>query len=416
MALTVKQITSPNLKPGRYADGGGLYLVVKPTGARSWVLRIQYEGDRRDYGLGALETAALSERGSMGDDIALEQKARLTLAEARELATRYRNVAKAGGDPRDERRKDRSPPPTFKEAAIATHAAQSHGWAKRTADAFLNSLEAHAYPLLGSRRVDTIEAADIAAALAPIWLTKPDMAKKTRQRIAAVLDYSHAKKWRATEAPRASVRALTGKTKKGGNFAAMPFADVPAFFRKLGEETETVGRLALMFLIATGARSIEVREARWGHINLERSDWNRPADLMRKTGEAHTVTLNASALAVLQRATALSDSSKPDALIFPNRKNTELSDMTISKVMRDAKLPFVPHGFRSSLRDFAAERHPEIPDAVAEAALAHVVPDAVVRAYKRTQFLLMRRTLLDHWSGFLRGETSNVVQLSERRA
>lgn len=418
--LTAKSVA--NAKAGRHADGGGLYLLVKPDtkagrpGSRSWVLRVQVDGKRRDIGLGAVELAPLALRSEIGDDIPLEEKARLSLAEARELATRLRNAAKAGRDAAAERKKDRKPPPTFKEAAIATHAAQSHGWAKRTADAFLNSLETHAYPILGAHRVDTIEAADIAAALAPIWTTKPDMAKKTRQRIAAVLDFSHAKKWRATEAPRASVRALTGKTKKGGNFSAMPYADVPAFFQKLSGETETVGRLALLFLIATGARSIEVREARWRHVDLGRSEWNRPADLMRKTGEAHTVTLNAAALGVLERAAALSGSTKPDSLIFPNTKGTELSDMTISKVMRDAKLAYVPHGFRSSLRDWAAERHPEIPDAVAEAALAHVVPDAVVRAYKRTQFLMMRRTLLDHWSNFLSGEKTNVVQLAERRA
>jgi integrase len=401
VALTVKQVTSPNLKPGRYADGGGLYLVVKPTGARSWVLRVQHAGKRHDYGLGALETATLSDRASMGDDISLEQKSRLTLAEARELATRFRNVAKAGGNPVAERRKDRNPPPTFKEAAIATHGAQSHGWAKRTADAFLSSLETHAYPLLGTRRVDTIEAADIASALAPIWLTKPDMAKKTRQRIAAVLDYSHAKNWRATEAPRASVRALTGKTKKGGNFPAMPYADVPAYYRALSEATPTKGRLGLMLAIATCARSIEVREAQWQHIHRDKREWRRPAELMRKNGEAHTITLNAAALAVLERIAEQSSPDVAESLLLPNAKGKPLSDMTISKVMRDEDLAFVPHGFRSSFRDWAAEQHPEIPDPVAEAALAHSVPDAVIAAYKRTKFLEMRRTLLEHWSIFL---------------
>lgn len=401
MALTVKQVISPNLKPGRYADGGGLYLLVKPTGARSWVLRVQVDGQRRDYGLGGLETATLSQRGSMGDDIPLEKKARLTLAEARELSTRYRNVAKAGGNPVAERQKDRSPPPTFKEAAIATHAAQSHGWAKRTADAFLRSLETHAYSVLGNRRVDTIEASDIAAALAPIWTAKPDMAKKTRQRIAAVLDYSHAKKWRSTEAPRASVRALTGKTKKGGNFPAMPYADVPAYFRDLMNGTPTKGRLGLMLVIATVARSIEVREARWQHIATGKREWNRPAELMRKNGEAHTVTLNDAALSVLELIAEISTPDAPESLLLANGKGGPISDMTISKVMRDAGLPFVPHGFRSSFRDWAAEQHPDIPDPVAEAALSHSVPDAVVRAYKRTNFVQMRRKLLDHWSAFL---------------
>lgn len=414
--LTAKAVT--NAKAGRHADGGGLYLLVKPTGARSWVLRVQVDGKRRDIGLGAVETSALALRSDIGDDIPLEEKARLTLSEARELATRLRNAAKAGRDPVAERQKDRKAPPTFRDAAKATHAAQvtSHGWSAKTAAAFLSSLETHAYPKLGNRRVDLIEAEDIANALAPIWTAKPDMAKKVRQRIAAVLDYASAKKWRSTDAPRKSVSALTGKTKKGGNFPAMPYADVPAYYRSLSESTPTKGRLGLMLAIATGARSIEVREARWQHIDIEKKIWTRPASLMRKNNEEHTVTLNDAALAVIERIAEISSPSKPETLLLANGKGTELSDMTISKVMRDGSLPWVPHGFRSSFRDWAAEQHPDIPDPVAEAALSHSVPDAVVAAYKRTKFLEMRRTLLDHWSAFILSDRTNVVQLADRRA
>ena len=414
--LTAKTVL--NAKAGRHADGGGLYLLVKPTGARSWLLRVQVDGRRRDIGLGSVETSALAMRSDIATDIPLEEKSRLTLAEARELSARLRNAAKAGRDPVAERRKDRKPPPTFKEAAKATHAAQvkSHGWSDKTAAAFLSSLEAHAYPKLGSKRVDLIEAEDVATALAPIWTTKPDMAKKVRQRIAAVLDYASAKKWRATEAPRKAVSALTGKTKKGGNFPAMPYADVPAFYRSLSEGTPTKGRLGLMLAIATCARSIEVREARWGHIDTGKREWTRPAELMRKNNEQHTVTLNDAALAVLERVAELSDAGKPETLVLPNGKGTELSDMTISKVMRDAGLSWVPHGFRSSFRDWAAEQHPDIPDPVAEAALSHSVPDAVIAAYKRTKFLDLRRTLLDHWSAFILSDRTNVVQLADRRA
>ena len=118
----------------------------------------------------------------------------------------------------------------------------------------------------------------------------------------------------------------------------------------------------------------------------------------------------------MPRLDEISDPSKPETLLLPNRKGTPISDMTISKVMRDAGLSAVPHGFRSSFRDWAAEQHPEIPDPVAEAALSHSVPDAVIAAYKRTKFLDMRRTLLDHWSAFILSDRTNVVQLSERRA
>ena len=414
--LTAK--TVQNAKPGRHADGEGLYLLVKPTGARSWMLRVQVGGHRRDIGLGSVETGTLILRSQIGDDISLEEKSRLTLAEARELSARLRNAAKAGRDPAAERKKDRKPPPTFKDAAIATHKAQSesHSWSGKTADAFLKSLETHTFSTLGKMRVDLVEAEHVANALAPIWTAKPDMAKKVRQRIATVLDYSKAMNWRATEAPRKAVGSLTGKTKKGGNFPAMPYTDVPAYFHKLSQATPTMGRLGLMLAIATCARSIEVREARWQHIHTDKREWRRPAELMRKNNEAHTVTLNDAALAVLERIAEQSGSSDADALLFANGKGKVISDMTISKVMRDAGLSYVPHGFRSSFRDWAAEQHPEIPDPVAEAALSHSVPDAVIAAYKRTKFLEMRRTLLDHWSAFILSDRTNVVQLADRRA
>jgi integrase len=414
--LTAKAVQTA--KPGRHADGGGLYLLVKPTGARSWLLRVQVDGRRRDIGLGSVETAALALRSDIGDDLPLEEKSKLTLAEARELSARLRNAAKAGRDPAAERKKDRKPPPSFKDAAIATHKAQtaSHSWSDKTAGAFLSSLETHAYPTLGKMRVDLVEAEHIANALAPIWTAKPDMAKKVRQRIATVLDFAKAKSWRATEAPRKAVGALTGKTKKGGHFEAMPYAEVPGYFRRLMNETPTKGRLGLMLAIATVARSIEVREARWQHVNTDKRDWHRPAELMRKNNEAHTVTLNDAALWVLAHIAEVSDPTKPESLLLSNSKGKPLSDMTISKVMRDAGLQYVPHGFRSSFRDWAAEQHPEIPDPVAEAALSHSVPDAVIAAYKRTKFLEMRRTLLDHWSAFILSDRTNVVQLADRRA
>ncbi len=409
-SLTAKNVEKA--KPGRHADGDGLYLLVKPSGAKTWVLRVQVAGRRRDIGLGSVEILPLLQRTAIGDDLPLEQRSRLTLAEARELSSRLRNVAKAGRDPAAERRRDRSPPPSFKEAAIAAHKALSPTWSTKTADAFLASLQEHAYSSLGGKRVDEVDAGDIANTLKAIWTTKPGMARKVRQRIGKVLDFANAKRWRDSEAPRHSVSTLVGKAGEGKNFAAMPYDEVSAFYEALSSGTETKGRLALMLVIATAARSGEVREARWGHINWDKREWNRPAALQRKTGKAHTITLSEQAMAVLRRAASHSNSDDADTLIFANRDGNPLSDMTISKVMRDAKLPFVPHGFRSSFRDWAAEKMPQIPDPVAEAALAHVVPDAVIRAYKRTDFLAMRRELLDAWGRYLVAESGKVVKLA----
>jgi integrase len=383
-ALSVK-----NAKPGRHADGLGLYLRVKPSGARSWLLRVQVSGRRRDIGLGSITD--------------------LTLTEARERAAQLRKAARAGRDPIAERDKDRRPLPTFKEAAKACHAEMKRGWTSKNAISFLSSLEAHVFPVIGNMRIDHVEASHIRDALAPIWIDIPEMARKVRIRINMVLNYAKGQNWRPAEAPSRSVSLLLGKQRSGGNFPAMPYAEVPAFVTKLRDETETVGRLALLFVIFTGARSGEVRSARWSHIDTKQKLWNRPAELM-KTRLAHSVTLSEGALVILERAAARR-TTKEDCLIFSNGSGGAISDMTISKVMRDMKVSYVPHGFRSSLTDWAAEKMPTIPEAVAEAALAHLVPDKVQRAYRRTAFLDLRRQLLDTWGSYVDG---NRTLLSSR--
>ena len=400
--------------PGRHADGDGLYLMVKPNGARSWVLRVQYAGQRRDIGLGGVETSTKLERlkadtakGVIGDDLTVMERSSLTLAEAREKGMLLRRVAKAGRDPVTERDKDRAASPIFSVAVTRTHKAFQHNWSPKEADAFLTSLKQHANPTLGKRRVDHIDANDVAAALKPIWAEKPEVARKVRQRIAKVLNYAKVKKWRSSEAPSKELSLLLGKQRKGGNMPSMPYAEVPAYFQQIQDAPETMGRLALLFVIATAARSGEVRNASWDHIDSERKLWNRPAAIM-KGREAHSVTLNAAAFAVLERAERHRRSSDNDALVFPSRSGKVMSDMTVSKVMRDAKLAYVPHGFRSSFRDWAAEQMPHVPDAVAEAALAHAVPDKVVAAYKRTNFLEMRRTLLSGWGEFVSAKIARL--------
>lgn len=401
-ALSIK-----TAKPGRHADGGGLYLFVKSNGARSWVLRVQHAGQRRDIGLGGVEFASGSERrksdvsgGAIGDDLKIMERASLTLGEAREKAMLLRRVAKAGRDPVTERDKDRASFPTFAVAMTKTHEALGGSLSQKEADAFLASLRQHVIPTLGRRRIDVIDANDIATVLEGIWETKPQIARKVRHRIAKVLDYAKARQWRASGAPGKELSLLLGKQKKGGHHPAMPHADVPAYFRELSGDSQTVGRLALLFIITTAARSKEVRGARWCQFDLQNKLWHRPASLM-KNEIPHTVTLNAESLVILERAAQLRKTTDAEAFVFSRKGHTLMSDMTISKIMRVSKLPFVPHGFRSSFRDWAAELMPHIPDAVAEVALSHVIPDEVVKAYKRTNFLDLRRTLLTEWGKYL---------------
>ncbi|WP_245739014.1 tyrosine-type recombinase/integrase [Sphingomonas rubra] len=178
----------------------------------------------------------------------------------------------------------------------------------------------------------------------------------------------------------------------------MPYANVPAFISLLKDSTETIGRLALLFTIYTAARSGETRHACWSHIDLEQRLWKRPAHLMKMRRD-HTVTLNEGAVAVLRKLEPLR--RERHCLLFPGTKGQPLSDMTLSKIVRQSDTEATVHGFRSSFRDWAAEQMADIPDAVAEAALAHSVSDKVMAAYKRTNFIAMRHTLLEGWSTFI---------------
>ncbi len=385
------QLTAKNVeraKPGRHADGQGLYLLVSKTGSKSWVLRVQVRGRRRDIGLGSI--------------------AELTLAEARDKARELRKVAKSGRDPIAARDKAKAEIPTFEKVAEVCHAARSSGWKGRHADAFLSSLKQHAYPRLGRLLVDSVDEKDLVAVLSPLWHEKPAAARKLRQRINTVLDYAKGSGWRPTGAPRDGLRPLLPKQAKAGNFAAMPYAEVPSFVAGLRSRSATAGRLALLFVILTAARSGEVRSAKWSHIDLERRLWKRPGALM-KSGDDHVVTLSASATAVLRQAEKLR-TTLADCLIFPGTGDRQLSDMTLLKIVKADGRGYSVHGFRSSFRTWAAEQMPTIPEAVAEAALAHVVPDAVVRAYQRAKFMDMRRHLLDAWEDFVDGK-SNVLRL-----
>ncbi|MBW7946108.1 MAG: integrase arm-type DNA-binding domain-containing protein, partial [Sphingomonadaceae bacterium] len=331
-------VSARNAKPGRHADGQGLYLLVKPSGSKSWLLRVQVDGCRRDIGLGSYHV--------------------FTLTEARERAAELRKAAKLGKDPVIARDQDRRKVPTFKEAAKACHTEMKKGWTDKHAAMFLSSLETHIFPTIGNIRVDQLEALQIRDALAPIWHRIPDMARKVRIRIGMVLNYAHGQGWRPNEAPVRALSLLLSKQPAAGNFAAMPYQEVPAFVAGIRSKSETVGRLALLFLIFTAARSGEVRSARWSHIDLKHRLWHRPAELM-KTRVTHTVTLNDAAISILERVELLRGSE--DGLVFPNSKGVQMSDMTISKIMRDMKLPYVPHGFRSSFTvSIGAQKGPPI--------------------------------------------------------
>lgn len=375
--LTVVKVRKAE-KPGLHGDGAGLYLKVKPSGAKSWVLRVQYLGKREDIGLGSITD--------------------LELEEAREKAAHLRRLARRGIDARAARDEHKQLPRTFREAYEAALAEMSKSWADRSRESFEGAMR-HALKPLGRKRVADVTAADMIETLDPIWSTKPQMARKVRQGMRQVLTFAKARGWRTAPVPMPDeIRMGLAKQPASQHHAAMPWRDVPALFKQQWAEPPAPTRLALLFVILTAARQGEARSAEWSHIDLERRLWVRPAALL-KARKDHVVMLSAPALAVLQRA---GDLYGREGLVFPSiRKRAMLSDAAIPKVLREAGRTETVHGFRSSFRDWAAETRPDMPGDVAELALAHEVGSQVERAYRRTSLPEMQRALMDAWGAFV---------------
>lgn len=375
--LTAVQIR--NLRePGRYSDGEGLILNLVGPGRGSWVVRVQSNGKRRDIGI-----------GSTND---------LGLAEAREAARNLKAEIRQGIDVTTERKKQRSEIPTFRTAAELVHAEHKVAWKNGKHQAqWINTLESYVFPDLGDTLVSDIEGPEIRDVLAKIWLLKPETARRVRQRIAAVLDWSYAKGYRTTEAPmRSLARGLPRQPKKKGHFDALPYESVPSFVEEL-RQRPSVGRLALEFLILTASRSGEVRGCTWPEIDIKARTWTIPAERM-KAGKAHIIPLDDATLSVLERATLFR--VKDSNLVFPGQKPKEmLSNMTLLKVLRDRKPGVTVHGFRSAFRDWCAEQT-TYPGEVAEAALAHAIQNKVEAAYRRTNYLEKRKGLMKDWADF----------------
>ena len=323
--LKAVQLESLRKQPGRHADGGGLFLEVRNERSASWIVRMQVAGKRRDFGLGSLDKVALSE--------------------ARDRRDAIRAQYQAGVDPVAER-KQASAIPTFSEAAEAVHKARLKSWSNgKHRQQWITTLRTYAFPHMGNLKVSEVTRAHILDALGPIWLDKPETARRVRQRIGAVLDWAYGKGYRDSEAPmRALARSLPRQNATGRHFEAMPYPDVPAFMARL-REREGMGALALEALILTAARSGEVRGATWAEIDFDRACWSIPAERM-KGKRPHDIPLSAAALDVFRRALALrADDAE---LVFPGLKaKRPLSDMTLAAVLKRMGETADPHGFRS---------------------------------------------------------------------
>ncbi len=376
--LTHAHVRAALRNPGRHYDGDGLFLLVRESGTASWLVRLQQDGKRREFGLGGLRAVGL--------------------AEARDKAAKVKAALVAGRDPFMVLAPPKEMQRTFKEAALeflkAKASDEKISDAKRRQQQ--SQLQTYAFPALGKLHVQSIEADAIAACLRPIWTRKPETARKVRSLIIRTLRFARpdGALFIGTLGPAIADR-LPAQPRRG-NHEAMPYEDLPAFMGKLAGKGG-VGALALQAVILTAARSGEVRGATWDEVDLDAAIWVIPADRM-KAKRAHRVPLSAAAVAVLRKAERIR--RQDSDMVFPSIKGGKLSDMTLTKAMRDLKVDCTVHGFRSTFRDWAAEQT-DFPGEVAEAALAHAVPNAVEAAYRRTDFFDKRRQLMELWGGFV---------------
>ena len=378
-ALTAARVRAEK-RPGMHADGGGLYLRVDPSGSRRWVQRITIRGRRHQLGLGGYPA--------------------VSLAEAREAALANRKLTREGGDPLAHKR--RRSMPTFLEATARVIELRRGTWSNaRYASQWPASLETYAFPTLGDLPVGHISSADVLTVLTPIWTTIPETARRVRQRIGVVMDWAIAQGYRDDNPAATALAAVLPKLPRtAAHHRAVPFAQVPETVRAVRESSASlVTQLALEFLVLTAARSGEVRLATWGEVDLASRVWTIPAARM-KAGREHRVPLSQQAVVALEDARGLSDD---DGLVFPSRHaGKALSDMTLSGLLRRLGIAAVPHGFRSSFRDWAAERT-DAPRAVMEAALAHVVANSTEAAYFRSDLFDRRRRLMEQWGEYVGG-------------
>jgi integrase len=376
-------------KPGRYADGNGLYLKVTESGAKRWELRTVVRGKRCDIGLGGLKL--------------------VSLAEAREVARKYRAIARSDGDPIAEKHLGRRVVPTFKEAAETVHNEHAKAWKNaKHSDQWISTLKAYAFPVFGDHRIDQVQTPDILKALTPVWLAKPETARRVRQRIKTVLDWAKAAGFRSGDNPVDDInKALPRQPDRRGHFAALPYAEVPAFVRRLHEDEPTSASLAFEFLILVAARTGEVLDAKWSEIDLDQATWTIPARRM-KAGREHRVPLTSRCLELLGQAKLLAAGSE---YLFPGRSNKKpMSNMVLLMILRRLQSDCTVHGFRSAFRDWASERT-NFAREICEAALAHIVKDKTEAAYRRGDLFDKRRDLMAAWANFLCSADATIIPL-----
>ena len=378
-ALTAAYVR--NVKPAdktkRYADGNGLYLEVRTTGTRSWVQRLVIRGKSHDMGLGGCDLVSLKE--------------------ARDVALTNRKLARAGGDPLAEKQRKRGIP-TLQEAAGARLDQLRQTCSAGHAGDWERAMGRWVFPNIGGLPVSEVSSADVVRTLLPIWHTRSSTARRVKQRLSEVFAWAVAMDYRTDDPCSRVGPALGPQTDKVTHMTALPHSGVAGVIQRAhGSKAQPAAKLAFEFLVLTAARSGEVRGALWSEVDTDRAVWTIPADRM-KAGREHRVPLSKHALDILTAARALDGGSSP--LVFPSKSGKVLHDSQLSALLKRMGVAAVPHGFRSSFRDWAAETV-SYDRAVMEAALAHAEQDKTVASYARTDYLEQRRPLMVAWADYV---------------
>lgn len=404
--LTALQVK--NAKPGKYADGNGLYLAVRPGGSRQWTLRVVMpdpdggKGKPTEFGLGSISV--------------------LSLAEAREKAAKWRALAKKGVNPRDadanERRNaeilNQRIGKTFRQVAdeMLSDLEKDFVNAKHRQQ-WRNSLKTYAYPSLGNLTPNEISASMIMAVVRPCWREKRETMQRVLQRIVRVLNFANIQDYRDFPSPDAKqmIYALGQKRAARNHFSRVEYSDAPAVVGNLRNSNETIARLALEFGVLTAARSGEIRFATWPEIDLDNKTWTIAGERM-KAGKEHVVPLSQAAIALLEKVKPMRKT--PNSILFPGLGGNAMSDMTLLKAQKILAPGTTQHGWRSTFRDWVSEET-TFDGNLAEMALAHSIGNKVEAAYRRGNLLEKRRDLMDAWASYLSGESATIASLDDAR-
>ena len=379
-------------KPGKYHDkkGLGLFIQVYPSGARCWQQRLTINGRRRTLGLGGYPTVTLK----MARDAALENK----------------RMVQAGVDPLAQKR--RAPVPTFAEAAATVLELHRPTWSDaREAKNWKRSLEVYVFPRIGSRSVADIEPRDVLEVLMPIWNTKISTAQKVRFRVGKIMKWAIAEGHRKDNPAGEAISDVLPRQEGQRHHRAVHHSQVAGVIALVHRsDAQPVTKLLFEFLVLTAVRSLEARGARWSEFDFTSAMWTVPRERM-KAREEHRVPLCARALAILEEVREFGAGSE---VVFPGeRSRRPLSDSTLSSLLRELRVPAVPHGFRSSFRDWCGESG--IAREIAERCLAHAVGSKVEAAYARSDLFKRRRTVMEEWARYLNADPEVSAQDPSRR-